>query len=240
MHFQLLYFVLLTIQHFFLQSNSFVNPFQSTKTIHLNKNRNTDVILSSSREGRDGRDSNRGGGSRENREGSSPRANSRESFNAEKISGIRQARISRSIRDELAEMICEGDIRAISYPDEDLLKSTCITDVEISSDLTYAKVYISVIGNSVERRQVFVWLCENVGQVRYELAKRLRHMKRIPEIFFKLSDNKESSDLINLIDQVSTSSSISNEGNSNMNDEVDDDEEEEDDDYEIVEEEESE
>ena len=228
MYIQSLFASLLTFQFLILQSNSFLKPFQLIKTCTWN--RNIDFILSSSREGRDGRDSR---GSRENRESSSPRANSRVSFNAEKISGIRQARISRSIRDELAEMICEGDIRATSYPDEDLLKSTCITDVEISSDLTYAKVFISVIGNSVERRQVFVWLCENVGQVRYELAKRLRHMKRIPEIFFKLSDNKESSDLINLIDQVSASSPNNNE-RTNMDE--DDDDEDDEDDYEIVEE----
>lgn len=167
--------------------------------------------------------------------------NSRQSFNADKNSGIRQARLSRSIRDELSEIICEGDIRATSYPDEDLLKSTCITEVEISADLTYAKVFISVIGNSVERRQVFVWLCENVGQVRYELAKRLRHMKRVPEIFFKLSDNKENSDLINLIDQVSSavvsSDKLNDQDADNDEDDSDDDsDEDEDDDYDIVEE----
>lgn len=67
--------------------------------------------------------------------------------------GIRQARISRSIRDELSEIICEGDIKATAYPEDDLLKSTCITEVEISPDLAYAKIFISVIGNSVQRRQ---------------------------------------------------------------------------------------
>lgn len=214
--------VLLSIQLFFLlQINSFTTYKTSTRNVLKTYTyRNTGLKVSSLRDGRDG---------------SSSRANSRQSFNADKNSGIRQARLSRSIRDELSEMICEGDIRATSYPDEDLLKSTCITEVEISSDLTYAKVFISVIGNSVERRQVFVWLCENVGQVRYELAKRLRHMKRIPEIFFKLSDNKESSDLINLIDQVSSTSS---ERSDNNGDQEDDDEEEDDDgdDYDIVEE----
>lgn len=228
MHFQSL-IAFLAFQLLFLRSNSLYS-LKSTIIRRCITNKNTDFLLHSAREGREGRDG------RDSRE-SSNRANSRQSFNAEKISGIRQARISRSIRDELAVMICEGDIRATSYPDEDLLKSTCITDVEISSDLTYAKVFISVIGNSVERRQVFVWLCENVGQVRYELAQRLRHMKRIPEIFFKLSDNKESSDLINLIDQVSATSPL----NAGSNDDSDDDEDlddDDDDDYEIVEEDE--
>lgn len=121
--------------------------------------------------------------------------------------GIRQARISRSIRDELSDIICEGDIKALSYPQDDLLRSTCVTQVEVSADLSMAKVFISVIGNSVERRQVFVWLTENIGQVKYELSQRLRHMKRVPDILFKLSDNKETSELISLIDEVSFSGS---------------------------------
>lgn len=88
--------------------------------------------------------------------------------------GIRQARISRNIRDELAMIISEGDIKAVNYPSEELLRRTSITDVDISPDLSFAKVSISVLGNSVEKRQIFVWLCENVGQVRYSLAKRVK------------------------------------------------------------------
>ena len=53
-----------------------------------------------------------------------------------------------------------------------------------------------------------MWLCENTGQVRYELARRLKHMKRIPDIYFKLSDNKESSDLLSLIDQVTATPGV--------------------------------
>ena len=122
--------------------------------------------------------------------------------------GIRQARVARNIRDELAEIICEGDVKANAYPSEDLLRGTSIADVEISGDLTTAKVFISVIGNSVEKRQVFVWLCENVGQVRFELAKRLKHMRRIPEITFRLSDTKAASDLVTLIDGLAPKPSV--------------------------------
>jgi ribosome-binding factor A len=67
----------------------------------------------------------------------------------------------------------------------------------------FAKAYISVLGNSVEKRQVFVWLCENVGQIRYSLAKRLRSMRRVPEISFKLSDTKNMMDLVDLIEEIS-------------------------------------
>jgi ribosome-binding factor A len=115
---------------------------------------------------------------------------------------LRQLRVARSLRDELTSIICDVDIKASVYPSEELLRSTSISEVEVSADLSFAKVFVSVLGNSVEKRQIFVWLCENVGQIRYSLAKRLRHMRRVPEITFKLSDNQDKSDLIALIDQL--------------------------------------
>ena len=118
---------------------------------------------------------------------------------------IRQARLARSLRDEIAQIIGDIDIKATVYPDEDLLRSTSIVDIDLSADLSLAKVYITVLGNSVAKRQVFVWLCENVGQVRYSLAKRLRHMKKMPEISFKLADTKSTTDLMAMIDEVSKS-----------------------------------
>ena len=71
----------------------------------------------------------------------------------------------------LIRIVSEGDIRAMFYPDDDLLRATTISEVDVSADLSTANVYISVLGNSVEKRQVFVWLCENIGQVRYEVRE---------------------------------------------------------------------
>jgi ribosome-binding factor A len=116
---------------------------------------------------------------------------------------IRQSRVARTVKIELADIIGECDIKARSYPDEDLLRGTTVADVDISPDLSYAKVFVTVLGNAVERRQVYVWLCENAGQVRYSLARRLRHMKKIPDIYFKLADSQATSDLVSLIDELS-------------------------------------
>lgn len=115
---------------------------------------------------------------------------------------MRQLRVARSLRDELTAIICDIDIKATVYPNEELLRGTSVSEVELSPDLSYAKVFISVLGNSVEKRQIFVWLSENAGQIRFSLAKRLRHMRRVPSISFKLSDNQEKSDLIALIDEL--------------------------------------
>jgi ribosome-binding factor A len=125
--------------------------------------------------------------------------------------GIRQYRVARSLRDELSDIISNGDIKATTYPSEGLLRATSIVDVDLSPDLSFAKVYISVLGNSVEKRQVFVWLCENVGQVRYSLAQRLSHMRRIPDIFFKLSDSQANADLVSLIESISPKDDSSEE-----------------------------
>jgi|Transcript_27778 ribosome-binding factor A len=152
---------------------------------------NSQTALNAKREGGETGTSKRGGGSRD--------------------TNIRQSRVARSLRDELSSIICDVDIKAVNYPDENLLKATTIVDIDLSADLTYAKVFVSVLGNSVEKRQIFVWLCENVGQVRYSLAQRLRHMRRVPEIFFKLSDQQGSADLVSLIDSFETTKAVNNE-----------------------------
>jgi ribosome-binding factor A len=108
------------------------------------------------------------------------------------------------MKEELSDIISNGDVRAVQYPPERLLRATSIMKIDISPDLSSAKIFISVLGNSVEKRQVFVWLCENMGQIRYELCQRLRHMKRVPLIVFKLADTKEVADLVALIDEIST------------------------------------
>ena len=115
---------------------------------------------------------------------------------------VRVARIARALRDELSDIICEGDIRAQIYPGEDLLRATSIMHVDVSGGLEAATVHISVLGNSVEKRQVFVWLCENLGQVRYELCKRLKHMKKVPEIRFKLADTQAAADLMAMMEEI--------------------------------------
>ena len=125
---------------------------------------------------------------------------------------IRQSRVARTVKIEVADIIGDVDIKAVNYPDEDLLRGTSVVDVDISPDLSYAKVFITILGNAVERRQVYVWLCENAGQVRYSLARRLRHMKRVPDLYFKLADSQAAADLVNLIEELGEEMRVNEEG----------------------------
>lgn len=115
---------------------------------------------------------------------------------------ILKQKVSRMLRDELTDMICTGDIKATVYPDDGLLRSVTICDIDLSGDLSSAKVYISVLGNAVERRQVYIWLCNNIGQVRYELAQRLREFKRVPEVQFALADTQSAQYLNMVLDEI--------------------------------------
>lgn len=129
------------------------------------------------------------------------RASSSKSNRENPRNKIKSAKVARVLRDELSDIICTCDIKAPVYPNEELLKTVSIVDIELSPDFSVAKVYITVSGNSVEKRQIYVWLSENVGQVRHTLCKRLRTLRRVPNVSFSLADTQASFYLNDIIDE---------------------------------------
>ncbi len=65
-----------------------------------------------------------------------------------------------------------------------------VTDVETTRDLSHAKVWVSVIGDPVERRATLAALERAMGFVRRELGVRLR-LRRIPELHVELDSSME-------------------------------------------------
>lgn len=65
-----------------------------------------------------------------------------------------------------------------------------ITDVETSPDLRHAKVWVSVIGQKVDRDETLRALRDAMPFIRHELGKRLR-IKRIPDLHVHLDDSAE-------------------------------------------------
>lgn len=63
-----------------------------------------------------------------------------------------------------------------------------ITGVELSHDLRYAKVYVSVLGTSQEQRETMRGLGSAKGFLRHELAQRLT-IRHVPEIAFHLDES---------------------------------------------------
>lgn len=120
-------------------------------------------------------------------------------------SEIRKQRVARILRDELTEIICTADFDSSNYPEDGLLQGLCISSIELNADLSLAKVFITVTGNSVERRQIYVYICKHIGQIRHSLHQRLRSFKRIPIVSFELSDAPSRALLDQVLDEISTS-----------------------------------
>jgi ribosome-binding factor A len=80
-----------------------------------------------------------------------------------------------------------------------------ITDVEVSSDLRHAKVFVSVLGNDQERHDTLAALTHAGGFLRHELAQRLT-IRYTPEIAFRLDESiAHGVHMIDLINRVSSS-----------------------------------
>ncbi|NPV52279.1 MAG: 30S ribosome-binding factor RbfA [Firmicutes bacterium] len=77
-----------------------------------------------------------------------------------------------------------------------------VTDVEISSDLSHVKIYVSVLGDEPSREETMRGLESATGFVRSELGRRIR-LRHTPEIVFKFDSSIErGAKVLELLDKV--------------------------------------
>lgn len=78
-----------------------------------------------------------------------------------------------------------------------------VTDIELSSDYKYAKVYVSVYGTDQQKEKTMEALEDSTSFVRGEVGKRIR-LRHTPEIEFRRDDSLErGSRITELIDKIS-------------------------------------
>lgn len=78
-----------------------------------------------------------------------------------------------------------------------------VTEVELSPDFKYAKVYISVLGDKEKKDQVMEAIEDSAPQIRKNIGRTVR-LKYTPELKFVLDESFErASRLTELIDKVS-------------------------------------
>lgn len=99
------------------------------------------------------------------------------------MSSRRQEQVADFLRDEVSEIIT----REMKDP---RLGFVSLTRVELSPDLRYAKVFISVFGSEEEREATLRALTGAAGFVRYQLKPRMR-IRHVPEISFQLDRSME-------------------------------------------------
>jgi ribosome-binding factor A len=88
--------------------------------------------------------------------------------------------------------------------DPRLSQFVAVTDVSLSADLKYAKVFVSCMGGEEEKQAMMNGLGAAANFLRNQLAKRL-HLRRIPELSFEWDDSIERGDhLLQLIDKISS------------------------------------
>lgn len=78
-----------------------------------------------------------------------------------------------------------------------------VTDIDLSGDYRYAKVFISIYGSEEQKEQTMDALIDSTPFIRREIGKRIR-LRLTPEIEFKIDDSLErGSRITDLIDKIS-------------------------------------
>jgi ribosome-binding factor A len=77
-----------------------------------------------------------------------------------------------------------------------------VTDVKVSSDLRYARIFISVFGNKEEQRQTIDALADASGFIRRQIGARIK-LRYTPELTFAYDESVEQGDrMMQLIEDI--------------------------------------
>ena len=108
----------------------------------------------------------------------------------------RMERINALLRQEISRIVA-SDIR-----DPRLASMITITRVDTASDLSRAKVYVSIMGHPDQKKRALKGLKSASGFVRRGLRPRLT-LRTVPEVEFRIDDSIErGADMLRLIDEA--------------------------------------
>ncbi len=108
----------------------------------------------------------------------------------------RNERISEFIKRDLSRIL----ERKVNDPR--LNKLISVTEVSLSPDLKYAKVFVSVLGNETNKSDMLAGLNTASGFLRKELGTHLK-LKCIPQLSFHYDDSIErGAKLLGLMNQI--------------------------------------
>lgn len=96
----------------------------------------------------------------------------------------RNSRLSEEMKRIIGRII-QNDLKDPRIP-----MLTSVTGVEVTRDLRYAKVYISVFGNDEEKSKCIEGLKSAAGFIRKEIGSHIK-IRYIPELVFVLDDSIE-------------------------------------------------
>jgi ribosome-binding factor A len=90
---------------------------------------------------------------------------------------VRQSRVGEQIKKELSQLI-QQELK------DPRIGFLTITGVDVTGDLSQAKVYLSVLGSEEQKQDTLTALAKANGFLRTEIGKRIR-LRKVPELLFK-------------------------------------------------------
>lgn len=96
---------------------------------------------------------------------------------------IRTGRVGEQIKKELSQLI-QTEMK------DPRIGFITVTGVEVTNDLSQAKVYLSVLGDDEQKAASLKGLEKANGFLRSELGKRIR-LRHVPELIFKFDESIE-------------------------------------------------
>ncbi len=127
------------------------------------------------------------------------------------MSDNRVRRVAEQIKKDVSQII------GAEIKDPRVASITSVTDVELTRDLRYASVYVSIYGNEVEKEETLQTLVRASGFIRGEIGRRVR-LRYTPEISFFLDTSIEYGAYIeNLLKSLKKEENSDNERSSENN-----------------------
>lgn len=110
---------------------------------------------------------------------------------------LRNERVRKALMREISDIL----LREVKDPH--IVGIVSITDVEVSHDNSYAKVFYSVMADDDKKQQTVEALKKVTPKIRHEIGKRIR-LRHTPELNFILDESLERGlRITKLIDQIS-------------------------------------
>lgn len=96
---------------------------------------------------------------------------------------VRVGRVGEQLKKELSHIIqFEWKDASVGF--------VTVTGVDVTNDLSQAKVFVSVLGDEEQKEATLKALARGKGFLRTELAKRMR-LRHVPELLFHLDSSIE-------------------------------------------------
>ena len=127
------------------------------------------------------------------------------------MSENRVRRVAEQIKKDISQII------GAQIKDPRIAGITSVTEVQLTRDLRYASVYVSIYGTDLEKEETLQTLIRASGYIRSEIGRRIR-LRYIPEINFFLDNSIEYGVHIeNVIKSLKKDEKSENDGSSKNN-----------------------